>query len=136
MTETVNQTRSVVKERELAHPPQKVWRALTEKHLIEDWLMQNDFKPTVGHRFELEAAWGKVSCKVVTAEPHKTLSYTWRANGLESVVTWTLSRTATGTRLRMEQIGFGPEQEQAYRGATSGWNRFLDRLEQVVAQLD
>lgn len=136
MTETANKTRSVVKERELTHPPDKVWRALTEKHLIEDWLMENDFKPTVGHRFELEAEWGKVTCEVVAVELHKTLAYTWQAYGLESVVTWTLSETDTGTSLRMEQTGFGADQEQAYRGATSGWNRFLKRLEKVVAELD
>lgn len=136
MTETANQTRSVVKERELAHPPEKVWRALTEKHLIEDWLMQNDFRPTVGHSFELDAEWGKVTCEVLAVEPHKSLAYTWQAHGLDSVVTWTLSRTATGTHLRMEQTGFGADQEQAYRGATSGWHRFLDRLDKVVADLD
>lgn len=136
MTGTAKHTRTVVKERELAHPPDKVWRALTEKHLIEDWLMHNDFRPTVGHSFELEAEWGNVTCEVLAVEPHKTLAYTWQAHGLESVVTWTLSKSETGTRLRMEQTGFGTEQEQAYRGATSGWNRFLDRLETVVAELN
>lgn len=136
MTETSKRARSVVKERELAHPPEKVWRALTEKHLIEDWLMQNDFSPTVGHSFELDAEWGKVTCEVLAVEPHKSLAYTWQAHGLESVVTWTLSKTESGTRLRMEQTGFGADQEKAYRGATSGWNRFLDRMGAVIAELD
>ena len=44
--------RSVVVERELPHPPEKLWRALTQPHLIEQWLMKNDFRPAVGHRFK------------------------------------------------------------------------------------
>ena len=136
MTDDRNETRSVVKERELKHAPEKVWRALTQKHLKEDWLMKSDFKPEVGHRFNLEADWGKVSCEVLAVEPHKSLSYTWAAHGLESVVTWTLTETATGTHLKMEQSGFGPDQDQAYHGARAGWERFLDNLEKVVAGLD
>lgn len=136
MTDDRNDTRSVVKERELKHAPEKVWRALTQAPLMEDWLMKSDFKPEVGHRFDLEADWGKVSCEVLTVEPHKTLSYSWAAHGLESVVTWTLTETATGTHLKMEQSGFGPDQDQAFHGARAGWEKFLDRLEEVVASLN
>ena len=136
MKEDRNDRRSVVKERELKHAPEKVWRALTQRHLMEDWLMKNDFKPEVGHRFDLKADWGKVSCEVLAVEPHKSLSYTWAAHGLESVVTWTLTETAMGTHLKMEQSGFGPDQDQAYQGARAGWEQFLDKLEKVVAGLD
>lgn len=134
--ETDTNVRTVMKERELRHAPEKVWRALTQEHLLEEWLMKSDFKPEVGHRFDLEADWGKVSCQVLAVEPHKTLSYSWAAHGLESVVTWTLTETATGTHLRMEQSGFGPGQDQAYRGATAGWEKFLYKLEEVIADLD
>jgi uncharacterized protein YndB with AHSA1/START domain len=133
---TTNATRSVVVERELPHPPEKVWRALTQSQLIEEWLMKNDFKPVVDHRFNLRADWGAVDCQVLAVEPNKTLSYTWAAYGLESVVTWTLTPTSTGTHLRMEQSGFGPDQQQAYQGAKGGWKQFLAALEQVVAKLD
>jgi uncharacterized protein YndB with AHSA1/START domain len=129
-------SRTVVKERELRHTPEKVWRALTQKHLMEEWLMKSDFKPEVGHRFDLEAEWGKVSCEVLLVEPHKSLSYSWAAHGLESVVTWTLTETATGTYLKMEQSGFGPGQDQAFHGAKAGWEQFLGRLEEVIADLD
>ena len=98
--------------------------------------MKNDFKPIVGHRFDLRADWGSVDCRVLAIEPNKTLSYTWAAYGLESVVTWTLTPTSTGTRLRMEQSGFRPDQQQAYQGAKHGWQRFLASLEQVLARLD
>ena len=136
MTEGRNDKRSVVKQRELKHAPEKVWRALTQKHLMQEWLMKSGFEPEVGHHFDLEADWGTISCEVLSVEPHKSLSYTWEAHGLQSIVTWTLTETDSGTHLRMEQAGFGPDQQQAYRGATAGWNAFLDRLEAVVASLD
>ena len=127
-------TRSLVVEREMPHPPEKVWRALTQGPLIEAWLMKNDFQPVVGHRFHLRADWGAVDCQVMAVEPNKTLSYTWAAYGLESVVTWTLTPTSTGTHLRMEQSGFRPDQQQAYQGAKGGWQQFFGGLEQVVAK--
>lgn len=135
MTEQVDATRSVVVERELPHPPTKIWRALTQGPLIEEWLMKNDFEPVVGRRFNLRADWGAVDCQVLAVEPNKTLSYTWEAYGLESVVTWTLTPTGTGTRLRMEQSGFRPDQQQAYQGAKGGWQQFFANLERVVAGL-
>lgn len=128
--------RSVVVEREIAHPPEKIWRALTQPHLIQEWLMKGDFKPVVGHDFKFTADWGFVDCRVVTVEPHKTLVYTWGAYGLESIVTWTLTPTSTGTHLRMEQAGFRPDQQQAYGGAKAGWPRFFASLEQVLARLE
>jgi uncharacterized protein YndB with AHSA1/START domain len=133
---TPDSTRSVVIEREMPHPPEKIWRALTQSSLLEQWLMKNDFLPVVGHRFNLRADWGAVDCQVVGVEPNKTLSYTWAAYGLESVVTWTLTPTSTGTQLRMEQSGFRLDQEQAYHGAKGGWQQFLAKLEQVVARID
>ena len=129
-------TRSLVIEREMPHPPEKIWRALTQSSLIEEWLMKNDFQPVVGHRFNLRADWGVVDCQVLAVEPNKTLSYTWAAYGLESVVTWTLSPTSTGTHLRMEQSGFRPDQQRAYQGAKGGWQQFFAALEQVLARID
>jgi uncharacterized protein YndB with AHSA1/START domain len=135
MSELAAEIRSVVIEREMPHPPEKIWRALTEPHLIEEWLMKSDFKPVMDHRFNLRADWGAVDCQVVAVEPDKTLSYTWAAYGLESVVTWTLTPTRAGTRLRMEQSGFRPDQQQAYLGAKGGWRKFLAALEQVLARI-
>jgi uncharacterized protein YndB with AHSA1/START domain len=136
MTNTATETRSVVVEREIAFPPEKIWRALTQPHLIEEWLMKNNFKPAVDHRFSLRGDWGSVDCQVLAIEPNKTLSYTWGAMGLESVVTWTLTPTGKGTHLRMEQSGFRPDQEQAYQGAKFGWQKFFANLEQVVERAD
>jgi uncharacterized protein YndB with AHSA1/START domain len=136
MTNTAAEALSVVVEREIPHSPEKIWRALTQPHLIEEWLMKNDFQPVVDHCFNLRADWGAVDCKVLAVEPNKTLSYTWAAFGLESVVTWTLTPTGTGTHLRMEQSGFRPDQQQAYQGAKSGWPRFFAALEQLLARTD
>jgi uncharacterized protein YndB with AHSA1/START domain len=134
MTNTATATRSVVIEREIPYPPEKIWRALTQPHLIEEWLMKNDFSPVVDHRFTLRADWGAVDCQVREVEPNKMLAYTWAAYGLESVVTWTLTPTGSGTHLRMEQSGFRPDQQQAYQGAQYGWQKFLASLEQVAAR--
>jgi uncharacterized protein YndB with AHSA1/START domain len=132
MSEQVAETRSVIVERNLPHPPEKIWRALTQGHLIEDWLMKNDFAPVVGHSFKFTADWGSVDCQVIDVEPHQTLSYAWAAHGLQSVVTWTLTPTSTGTHLRMEQSGFRPDQTQAYLGAKAAWPRFVTALEHVL----
>lgn len=136
MTQTASETRIVVVEREFTHPPEKLWRALTQPHLIAEWLMANDFVPSVDHRFELKADWGTVACQVKAIEPHRSLAYSWAALGLDSVVTWTLTPTKTGTHLRMEQTGFGPDQTRAYQGARYGWPKFFDGLEQTLARLD
>jgi uncharacterized protein YndB with AHSA1/START domain len=98
--------------------------------------MKNDFSPVVGHNFNLRGDWGAVDCQVQTVEPNKTLSYTWGAMGLASVVTWTLTPKGTGTHLRMEQAGFRPDQQQAFHGAKFGWQKFFAKLEQVLARGD
>jgi uncharacterized protein YndB with AHSA1/START domain len=143
MNEAASETRSVVVEREMPHPPEKIWRALTQPHLIAEWLMKNDFVPAVGHRFNLRGDWGGVlDCEVLMLEPNRTLSYTWDfahedpAYALKSVVTFTLTPTQAGTHLRMEQAGFRPEQKQAFGGARAGWQQFFGKLEEVVARGD
>ena len=134
MSNPASETLSVIVEREIAFPPEKIWRALTQPHLIEEWLMKNDFKPAVDHRFNLRGDWGAVDCQVLKVQPLRTLSYSWAAHGLESVVTWTLTPTSKGTNLRMEQSGFKSDQKQAYAGAKFGWQKFFANLEQVVAK--
>ena len=136
MTNIATETLSVVVEREIPYPPEKIWRALTQPQLIEEWLMKNDFKPVVDHQFNLSGNWGAVDCRVLEVEANKSLSYTWEAFGLESVVTWTLTPTSTGTHLRMEQSGFQPDQQQFYQGAQASWPQFLAKLEQVASRSD
>jgi uncharacterized protein YndB with AHSA1/START domain len=134
MSKIATETRSVVVERELPFPPEKIWRALTQPHLIAEWLMKNDFQPVVDHRFRLSQDWGSIDCRVLEVEPNKALSYTWAAMGIESIVTWTLTPTSAGTHLRMEHAGFTLNQEQAYQGAKFGWKKFFGNLEGLLAR--
>ena len=140
MNKTVAAERAVVIEREMPHPQEKVWRALTQGPLIAEWLMSNDFQPVVGHKFQFRMPpmpnWnGVVDCQVRVVEPMARLSYGWMAFGQETVVTWTLTPTKGGVRVRMEQAGFRPEDDRAYQGATHGWQKFIAGLERVVGGL-
>jgi uncharacterized protein YndB with AHSA1/START domain len=139
-------TRSVVIERLIAQPVDKIWRALTQDALLEEWLMANDFQPVVGHRFPFRAApmahWnGVTDCEMRIVEVNKRLAYTWSASGaeaahgLKTLVTWTLTPSTHGVLLRMEQSGFRPEEESNYQGAAYGWQKFLAGLERVVSGL-
>jgi len=140
MSTTEESTRTVVIERIFPHPPEKLWRALTEQPLVAEWLMNNDFAPTVGRKFQFRADpvpnWdGVIDCEVLVVDPLQRLSYRWSAMGLDSVVLWTLSAAPEGTHLRMEHSGFPAAQQAAYKGATYGWQRFLGGLERVLEGL-
>lgn len=133
-------THSLVIERELAHPPEKIWRALTEGSLIKEWLLDNDFQPALGHKFNFRSTpvpnWsGVIDCEVLAIEPNKKLSYSWSTMGMGSIVAWTLTPTASGTHVRMEHSGFRSNQDAAYKGASYGWQKFIGNLERVVAGL-
>ena len=126
----------------MPHPPEKIWRALTQSHLIEEWLMKNDFQPRVGHRFQFRAqpvpGWsGVTNCEVLEVDAPKRLAYRWgdgseSDSGLKTIVTWTLTPQADGTHVRMEHSGFRPQDEGGYKGMGSGWPRILGGLERVA----
>ncbi len=132
-------TDSFVIERVVPHPPEKIWRALTETPLLEQWLLKSDFQPVQGHRFQFRAAphehWdGLIQGEVLTVEPLERLSYRWDSpvNGLQTVVSWTLRPVHEGTVIRMEQSGFKANQTRAYHGARAGWTQFLSNLAQTL----
>jgi uncharacterized protein YndB with AHSA1/START domain len=140
MSDITAENRSVVVEKEFAHPPEKVWRALTEGDLIKQWLMENDFQPVVGRAFQFRAepvpGWnGVIDCEVLLAEPYERLSYSWGTMGMGTVVAWTLTPTPSGTLVRMEHSGFGADQDANYKGATYGWRKFFGGLERVVEEI-
>jgi|SRR5579862_8756311 len=131
---------SLVIEKEMPHAPEKIWRALTEASLMKEWLMDNDFQPAVGHKFNFRfkpmPQWdGIINSEVLVIEPNKKLSYRWNSMGMETVVVWTLAATEGGTLLRFEQSGFGPDQGANYQGAKYGWTGFIGNLERVVGGL-
>ena len=140
MNATTAQTRTLVIEKKMPHPPEKIWRALTQGPLIEAWLMANDFQAVVGHKFTLRSTpvpnWnGIIDCEVLLVEPNSRLIYSWGSMGLNTSVSWTLTAADGGTQVRMEQSGFPSEESASYKGATYGWQKFLGGLERVAGGL-
>jgi uncharacterized protein YndB with AHSA1/START domain len=145
MNEQRTGVRSIVVERSMPHPPEKIWRALTEAHLIEQWLMANTFEPRLGADFMFQAKpigdWdGTVRCVVTAFDPPRRLAYSWIGgsvtnpafgSALDSVVEWVLTPEVGGTHVRIEHSGFGPANGIAYEAMSSGWGRGLERLEQI-----
>ena len=138
--------RTLVVERFFPHPPEKLWRALTESTLLAQWMMNNDFAPEVGRRFQFRRddagpKWtGIVDCEVLIVDPLRRLSYNWGVggpdSGLQWVVLWTLTPSEGGTHLRMEQSGFTPGQQPNYNGARYGWQKMFDGLERVIGEVN
>ncbi len=142
--------RAIVVERTLPQPPEKIWRVLTDPDLIAAWLMPNDFKPVVGHRFHFHTKpmgnWdGVVDCEVLECDPPRRLRYSWVGGSddnpkygsrLISVVTWTLTAIEGGTLLHMEHDGFGPSNEFAFEAMSDGWARMPGRIGELAAALN
>ncbi len=140
----MTETKSIVVERKMPHPPERIWRALTRSELIADWLMQNDFMPQIGHRFQFRATpvggWsGVTNCEVLEVDAPNRLVYRWgdrteSDSGLSTVVTWTLTPADGGTLVRMEQAGFRPQDEAGYKGMGGGWPRIVEGLERIAGR--
>lgn len=126
---------------DLAHPPEKVWRALTEPALLTQWLLpivELHLEPGAAFTFRTQAypGWdGTVSCRFVEIEPLRMLRYTWTVPFLDTVVTFTLTPTASGTRLSLVQTGFEPAQKREFGGARYGWNLMGGKLVDLLARL-
>jgi uncharacterized protein YndB with AHSA1/START domain len=119
---------------DLRHPPEKVWRALTDPALLAEWLL-----PVAGLRLEPGAAFtfrapplpgwdGVVHCRLLEAEAPRRLRYAWVVGDLDTVVTFTLAPTAAGTRVSLEHAGFRPHQKRNFAGARHGWKSMGERL--------
>jgi uncharacterized protein YndB with AHSA1/START domain len=137
-------TKSIIVERTMPHSPEKIWRALTQSPMIAEWLMKNDFKPAVGHKFQFQAkpmpGWkGITNCEVLEVDEPRKLVYSWgdgteSDSGLKTKVTWTLTPTSNGTLVRMEHSGFRPQDEGGYQAMGGGWPRIVERLEQIAGR--
>lgn len=134
------QTDSISFEFDLRHPPEKVWRALTNPVLLSEWLLPvANLKLEAGSEFKFQAPpqpnWdGTVNCKYLEIEREKKLSWSWIVGDIDTVVTFTLAPTSTGTRLSLVQSGFKPHQKQNFGGARYGWNMMSEKLLQVLAR--
>jgi uncharacterized protein YndB with AHSA1/START domain len=137
------QTESLSFDFDLPHPPEKVWRALTDPALLAEWLLP----VAVGLRLEPGAAFtftappqpgwdGVVHCRFAEVEAHRKLSYTWVVGDMDTVVTFTLAPTASGgTRLSLVHSGFKPHQKQNFAGARYGWRMMGGRLVDLLAKI-
>ena len=136
-----SQTDAVSFELDLQHPPEKVWRALTDPALLAEWLLPViDLKLEPGAAFTFKTqpypGWdGTVNCRLLEIEPLRKLSYAWTVPFLDTVVTFTLTPTASGTRLSLVQSGFEPDQKQNWGGARYGWKTMGGRLVDLLARI-
>lgn len=141
-TTRADQTDTLSFDFDLAHSPAKVWRALTDPELLAEWLLPVtglSLEPGAAFTFKTQAypGWdGTVNCKMVEVEPQKKLVYTWAVGDMEldTVVTFTITPTASGTRLSLEQSGFKPSQKQNFGGARYGWNMMGGKLFELLAR--
>lgn len=138
-----SQTESISFELDLHHPPQKVWRALTDPELLAEWLLpvlELKLEPGAAFAFKSEPhpGWdGTVSCRMLEVEQHRKLRYTWTVGdmGLDTVVTLTLMPTPSGTRLSLVQSGFKPAQKQNWGGARYGWRMMGGKLVSLLERI-
>ena len=134
------QTESISFEFDLAHPPEKVWRALTTPALLTQWLLpivELELAPGAAFTFRAEPQpeWdGVVNCRMIAIEQFRKLSYAWVVGDIDTVVTFELTPTASGTRLSLVQSGFKPHQKRNFGGARTGWKMMGGRLVDVLAR--
>lgn len=140
-----SQTDSIVFELQLQHAPEKVWRAITDPALLAEWLLpvfEFELQPGAAFLFKTQPypGWdGTVNCRILEIEAEKKLSYTWVVGddmALDTVVTFTLTPTASGTLLSLVQSGFKSDQKQNFGGARYGWKLMGDKLLELLANLD
>jgi uncharacterized protein YndB with AHSA1/START domain len=129
------------------HPVDQVWKALTSSEALAAWLMPNDFKPAVGHRFTFQTRPapgfdGIVRCEVLELDPPRRMVWSWAGGNIDTTVTFTLEETASGrTRLRLHQVGFhGLGAQLTRRILASGYPRILGQrlpayLDQATGQM-
>ena len=136
-----SQTESISFEFDLHHAPEKVWRALTDPALLAEWLL-----PAIGLQLEPGAefmfktqpypGWdGTVNCRFLEIEPQRKLSYTWTVPFLDTVVTFTLTPSALGTRLSLVQSGFTSDQKRESGGARYGWKMMGGKLVDLLGRI-
>ena len=140
-TTPAEQTRSISFDLELPHPPAKVWRALTEPALLAEWLLPAvGFAAERGAEFTLQAppqpGWdGRVDCRIIDLEPPARLSYRWVVGELDTIVTFTLTPTPSGSRLLIVQSGFAEGQKRNWGGARYGWKMMGGKLIDLLTRI-
>lgn len=143
-------TQDIVVDEVFPHAPETIWRALTSGDLIARWLMPPaDFAAVEGQNFTFRTtpagAWdGTIRCRVLEVKPNERLAFAWQGGDegnsgygspLDTVVTWTLARTAEGTRVRLVHSGFlTPKNDSAFQNMGEGWKTVMRRLGTIVGE--
>lgn len=127
---------------DLHHASEKVWRALTDPELLAKWLLpvlDLELEPGAAFAFKAQPqpGWdGIVNCRIIEIETHRKLTYTWVVGDIDTVVTFTLTPTASGTRLSLVQSGFRPNQKKNFGGARYGWRMMGGKLVDVLERIE
>jgi len=137
-----SQAETLSLEFDLHHAPERVWRALTDPGLLAEWLLpvvdlDLELEPGTAFTFKTQPqpGWdGTVNCRFVEIEAERKLSYTWVVGDIDTVVTFTLTPTPSGTRLSLVQSGFRPDQKQNFAGARYGWKMMGGKLVDLLAR--
>jgi uncharacterized protein YndB with AHSA1/START domain len=140
-TTAPSQTESLSLDFELEHSLQKVWRALTDPVLLAEWLLPVvglELEPGVAFTFKAQPqpGWdGIVNCRILEVEAQRKLRYRWVVGDIDTVVTFTLTATASGTRLSVVQSGFTPDQKKNFGGARYGWRMMGGKLVELLTRI-
>ena len=134
------QSESISFEIDLRHPPEKVWRALTDPELLSEWLLPViglELKPGAAFTFRTQPqpGWdGTVHCRIIEIDAPRRLTYAWVVGDdwLDTVVTFTLTPSEAGTWLSIVQAGFEPDQKQNFGGARYGWRMMGGKLVELL----
>ncbi|WP_312360279.1 SRPBCC domain-containing protein [Ensifer sp.] len=150
MTDTALQphTQDIVVDEVFPHPPETIWKTLTSGALMSRWIMApTGFEPVEGNRFTFQTTpagrWdGVIHCQVLEVRPHERFVYAWKGghetnagygSRLDTIVTWTLSKVDSGTRLRLVHSGFiTPRNDTAFKSMSQGWTKVLSQIGSVT----
>ena len=151
MAATVADTRQIVVDEVFPHSPEALWKTLTTPALMDRWLKMSPsgFEAREGNRFTYQTTpageWdGVIQCEVLEIAPNQRLAYTWKGgheanvgygSRLDTVVTWTLSKVAAGTRVRLVHAGFvRPRNDTAFKNMSVGWTKVVENIEAIAAE--
>jgi uncharacterized protein YndB with AHSA1/START domain len=130
----------VVDARWLPHPPERVWRALTDSRELSAWLAPASLVPEVGGTFRLDLGAGLgaervASGAVVTLDAPHVLELTWNEEGAEndSVVRFEIEPHPKGCLLT---LGHHRIPRAAVPGYGAAWHGSLDALGGHLATTD
>jgi uncharacterized protein YndB with AHSA1/START domain len=141
----------IIVDQVFSHSPETIWGALTTSELMGRWIQMTPtgFEPVKGKRFTLQTtpagAWdGVIHCQVLEVIPNERLAYAWKGghesnlgygSQLDTMVTFSLSRVAEGTRVRLVHSGFLlPKNETSFKNLSEGWKNVVRNINTIATE--